>query len=155
MNYSVFLSHSGKDSEWAAWVKREAALVGLTVYLFEHDLQPGTYVAAKVQQAIRMCDAMVVLLTRNSEASPYVQQEIGFAQAAQKPVVPLVWPDVQTKNLAMLEGREYVRFDPARANIALPPVLEYLKKLKAKQELAISILALAGLVVAAFGVSGK
>ena len=70
MNYSVFLSHSAKDFEWAAWVKKEAALVGMQVYLFEHDPKPGTYVAAKVQQAIRMCDAVVVLLTRNSEASP-------------------------------------------------------------------------------------
>lgn len=25
MNYSIFLSHSGKDSDWAAWVKQEAA----------------------------------------------------------------------------------------------------------------------------------
>jgi hypothetical protein len=77
MSYSVFLSHSGKDVQWAGWVKREAAIVGIDVYLFEHDSQPGRYIAEKVQQAIRFCDAVMVLFTRHSEVSPYVQQEIG------------------------------------------------------------------------------
>jgi hypothetical protein len=153
VGYNVFLSHSAQDAEWAKWVHREAALVGIEVYLFEHDLRPGTYVAAKVQQAIRMCDAVTVLLTPQSEAAPYVQQEIGFAQALQKPVIPLVWPNVHPRSLAMLQGREYVVFDPSKATTALPPVLAYISKLKAQKELGQAILALTALVLAAFGLS--
>ena len=155
MSYTVFLSHSIKDAAWASWVKSRANDVGIEVYLFEHDPQPGNYIAEKVQQAIRASDAVMVLLTKHSEASSYVQQEIGFAQAALKPVVPLVWPGVQGKSLAMLEGKEYVPFDPDKAGVALPPVLAYLSKLKSQKELGAAIFVLASLVLAAFALSGK
>jgi nucleoside 2-deoxyribosyltransferase len=155
MSYSVFLSHSSQNADWAKWVCQEAELVGIDVYLFEHDPRPGTYIAEKVQQAIRGSDAVVVLLTPQSEAAPYVQQEIGFAQAAQKPVIPLVWPNVQSRSLAMLEGREYVAFNPDDAAAALPPVLEWLAKLKAKKETAQAILAIAALVFTAWGLSKR
>ena len=155
MGYRIFVSHSAADAEWAKWVHREAGRVGIEVYLFEHDTRPGTLLSDKIQQAIRLCDALVVLLTPSSEASPYVQQEIGFAQAAQKPVIPLVWPKVSPRSLAMLQGKEYVLIDPAKAAEALPPVLQYIGKLKAKKEAGLALLALAALVFTAFGLVGK
>jgi hypothetical protein len=155
MSYNVFLSHSSKDAQWAGWVKQEAAVVGIDVYLFEHDPQPGRYIAEKVQQAIRVCDAVMVLLTQHSESSPHVQQEIGFAQAAGKTIVPPVWPDVRSKSLAMLEGREFVPFDPTKASSALPPVLAYFNTRKTQKESGQAILALVALICTAIAIAGK
>jgi hypothetical protein len=155
MSYNIFLSHSTSDREWASWIKGQATPLGIEVYLFEHDPRPGTYIADKVQQAIRMCDAVIVLLTPHSQASPYVQQEIGFAQAAQKTVIPLVWPNVRPKSLAMLEGKEYVPFDPNQPATALVTVLTYVSKQKAQKEAGLAILALAALVLTAFGLASK
>ena len=77
---------------------------------------------------------MVVLLTPNSEYSPYVQQEIGFAEAKDKPVIPLVQPGVSQRCLAMLEGTEYIPFDPDNPELALSRLLNYVGKLKQIRE---------------------
>src|SRR5438046_868245 len=102
MLYSVFLSHSSKDRVWVQWIGANASTVGVDVYLYEHDPQPGVLVAEKVKQQIRSCDVVVVLLTENSLSSAYVQQEIGFAEACGKQIIPLLQPGVSGAALAML-----------------------------------------------------
>lgn len=77
----------------------------------EHDAQAGVSLAAKVQQAIRRSQAVVVLISDNSGAAPYVQQEIGFALACKKIGVPLVQSGIAGPALAMLNGVEYIPFD--------------------------------------------
>ena len=81
MAYKIFLSHSGKDGAWIKYIAQRAAAIGVEAYLYEHDPQPGRSIAEKVKQAIAKTDALVVLLTRDGQASTYVQQEIGFAEA--------------------------------------------------------------------------
>ena len=112
MTYKVFLSHSSTDKAWIEWIAANTRAIGVDVYLYEHDPQPGTYIASKIQQAIQGSDALLVLLTQNSQFSPYVQQEIGFAQASKKLIIPLVQSGIQPQSLAMLQGREYIPFDP-------------------------------------------
>lgn len=134
MAYKVFLSHSGKDQRWVQWIADNARSIDINVYMYEHDIQPGTSIALKVQSAIENCQALVVLLTPNSEYSPYVQQEIGFAQAKDKPIIPLVQPGVSSRCMAMLEGVEYISFDPANPELALSHLLNYLGRLKDARE---------------------
>jgi hypothetical protein len=149
VSYKAFCSHSGSDEAWAKWLAAHARQIGIEVYLFEHDPKPGTMVAGKLKQAIQSCDALLVLLTPAGQASIYVQQEIGFAEASRKLIIPLVWPNVPKPTLAMLEGREYVQFDTRRAGDSLAPLLTYLGKLKTQKESGQAILALAGLILAA------
>ena len=130
MAYNIFLSHSGTDQRWVQWIADNARSIDINVYMYEHDIQPGTSIATKVQSAIENCQALVVLLTPNSEYSPYVQQEIGFAQAKSKPIIPLVQPGVSPKCLAMLEGVEYIPFNPDNPELALSHLLNYLGRLK-------------------------
>jgi len=134
MAYNVFLSHSGADQGWVQWIANNAHSIDINVYMYEHDIQPGISIAAKVQTAINDCQALVVLLTLNSEYSPYVQQEIGFAQAKGKPIIPLVQPGVSPKCLAMLEGVEYIPFNPENPELALSHLLDYLGTLKEARE---------------------
>jgi len=134
MAYNIFLSHSGADQRWVQWIADNARRIDINVYMYEHDVQPGAPIAAKVQSAIENCQALVVLLTPNSEYSPYVQQEIGFAEAKDKPVIPLVQPGVSQRCLAMLEGTEYIPFDPDNPKLALSRLLNYVGKLKQIRE---------------------
>lgn len=134
MAYNIFLSHSGADKRWVQWIAENAHNIGINVYMYEHDAQPGMPIATKVQSAIENSQALVVLLTPNSEYSPYVQQEIGFARAKDKLVIPLVQPGVSKSCLAMLEGVEYITFDPANPEMALSRLLSYLKTLKESRE---------------------
>ena len=134
MAYNVFLSHSEADQQWVQWIDEHARSIDINVYMYEHDPQPGIQIAEKIQSAIDNCQALVVLLTPNSEYSPYVQQEIGFAHAKDKLIIPLVQPGVSQRCLAMLEGVEYIPFDPGNPELALSHLLSYLGKLKEVRE---------------------
>jgi nucleoside 2-deoxyribosyltransferase len=146
MAYKVFLSHSSVDTKWVRSIAINAEQVGVEVYLYEHDPQPGRLVADKVEAAIQSCDALVVLLTRNSESSPYVQQEVGYAKALKKVIIPLVQPGVSKEKLAMLQGIEYIRFDFQNPQPGLATLLEYLQKAKLGKEESQALLAVGALV---------
>jgi hypothetical protein len=109
----LFLSHSNRDAVWVHAVHTQLEKVGITVYLAELDLQPGSPLDVKLQRQIDLCDAMVVLLTETAAVSPIVREEIGCAISAGKLVVPLVAPSVAQNPalLGMLSGREYILFD--------------------------------------------
>ncbi|MEE9233833.1 MAG: toll/interleukin-1 receptor domain-containing protein [Candidatus Acidoferrales bacterium] len=156
MAYRIFLSHSGTDKEWVKWIASNANNIGIHVYLYEHDPQPGTLIADKIKQAIQNSDALVVLLTRNSQFSPYVQQEIGFAEANRKRIIPLVQPGIQNQGLAMLEGREYIPFDFYNPQNALSTLLGYLQQLKkAKENEQAALMGLGALILLALALSGE
>lgn len=146
MPYKVFLSHSSVDRKWVSLIATNAEHVGIEVYLYEHDPQPGRLVADKIETAIQSCDALVVLLTGNSELSPYVQQEVGYAKALKKVVVPLVQPGVSQEKLAMLQGIEYIQFDFQNPQPGLATLLEYLQKAKLGKEESQALLAVGALV---------
>jgi len=109
----LFLSHSNRDAVWVHAVNTQLEKLGITVYLAEHDLQPGRPLDVKLQRQIDLCDAIVVLLTETAAVSPIVREEIGYAIKAGRLVVPLVAPSVAQDPalLGMLNGREYIRFD--------------------------------------------
>jgi hypothetical protein len=147
MAYMVFLSHSGKDGDWTKYIASHASEIGVTAYLYEHDPQPGRSIAEKVKQAIMRCDAVVVLLTRNGHASTYVQQEIGYAEAKNKLVIPLVEPGLEQKGLALLEGREYIPFDFGDPAPGLSSLLSFLTGLKTKKDEIQALMAFVGLLI--------
>jgi hypothetical protein len=149
MAYKVFLSHNARDAAWVKWIAENARSAGIEVYLYEHDLRPGELVADKLQSAIRESDALIVLLTGNSQFSPYVQQEVGAARALQKPVVPLVQPGIDQRSLAMLQGVDYISFDFRSPQPALAALLAHLQRAKLAKERTQALLALGALVVAA------
>ncbi len=114
MAYSIFFSHSGADKQWAAWIAEAAKKGGIAVYLFEHDPRPGVQIAQKIKVAISSSDALVVLLTPQSQSSAYVQQEIGYAEARDaeaqaKLMIPLRDTMLKLIGPPNLEYKELVR----------------------------------------------
>ncbi len=129
MSGVVFVSHSTADAALVDYVRRLAEAQGLQVYVAEHDPQPGTQLADKVRKNILAADAVIVLLTLSSINSPYVHQEIGVAQGARKLVVPLVHPTLVGEDLAMLNGSEYIVFDPEALATNTPDLVGQLKQI--------------------------
>lgn len=149
--YTIFLSHSSVDKEWIFWIADNAEAIGIEVYLYEHDPQPGTVIAEKIKDAIRDSDALVVLLSKNSQYTPYVHQEIGVAEENEILIIPLVEPGVDRRCLAMLEGREDIEFDFNDPEKAMLILLTYLQKLKqAKENQQAALLGLGALLAVAW-----
>jgi nucleoside 2-deoxyribosyltransferase len=96
----VLLSHATADAEHVALVSKQIEALGINVYLAEHDPKPGTSIAHKVEEALKHCDAVVVLITSTSVNSAYVQQEIGLARAHGKVIVPIIEKGVDRSRLA-------------------------------------------------------
>ena len=133
----IFFSHSMRDRDWCDWLAREARKLGVEAYLAEHDRQPGRQLAAKVEEAIRRSDAVVVLLTESTAASSYVHQEVGYSLAHEKLVIPLVQVGIARSQLAMLDGVEYIEFDfrdPRPGHEGFMAALERVARQQKKQQ---------------------
>jgi hypothetical protein len=109
----VFVSHATKDEAHVALVRQQMEALGISVYLAEHDPQPGKVLAEKVRTAIHRSHAVVVLITTASVSSAYVQQEIGIAHAWGKPIIPIVEKGIAVRQLGILQGVEYLELDMA------------------------------------------
>lgn len=114
MAYNIFISYSTKDSEIA---RRFQAcfqnIRGVSVFLSETNLIVGQVSAAILQQ-IRNCDIFIVLYSKNSRDSAYVQQEIGAAKSQSKIIIPVVL-DEEARPDAMLAGVNYLsRYDSTK-----------------------------------------
>src|SRR5947209_9837790 len=132
VSFEVFLSYSVGHSDLPLVVnlQEQANAAGITLYLADRDAQPGTNLSAKIEIAISRAEVLVALLTENGVDSKWVNQEIGYALAKQKVVVPLVEEGVEVPG--MLVGREYVRFRRDRFSEAFERVTRYLESLKSK-----------------------
>lgn len=126
------------------------------VYLAEEDVQLGAMVTAKVQAAIRRSDAVVVLITHQSETSAWVNHEIGYA-LRDKLVIPLVEIGVDMNRFGMLGGYEYAKFEPTNPREAILALNELVLRKAGQKDMQqlITILLLVGLlVILAYGTEG-
>ncbi len=126
--YQLFLGHSSADGELARLIKAEVEATNkATVYLAEDDVQPGADLVAKVKKALLACDAIAVLVTRQSHHNIWVNQEIGFA-LRDKPAIPLVEKGVDVSSFGMLTGVEHLSFDPASPQAAISDLNAFIAK---------------------------
>ena|GEM_PF-4989274 len=142
----------------------------MDVYLAEHDIKPVERLRDKVTNAIEISNAMVVLLSKSSLQSVYVQQEIGVAHHAGKVVIPILMDEAAGSDLGLLNDIEYIRLDPhapgdalIRLSTALGKLVEHQRAQLAK-ELAVrqsrdealivtgAILLVLGLVIMSHGI---
>ena len=126
----IFFSHSTLDLPTVRSIKDEAASSGVEVYIHEDHLEPGTNLTEKLTQAIARSDAVIVLLTARAVPSPFVNQEIGVALGKQIPVIPLVEAGLPSDRLAMLQGLEYIPFEPDRPHEAIAAISDRLHRLQ-------------------------
>ena len=133
MACSIFFSHSTGDRRWCEWLAADAERFEIEAYLAEHDHKAGGSLAEKVKRNIERSSAMVVLLTADSASSTYVQQEIGYALAKRKLVIPLVAPGFSRERLGMLQGVEYIEFDLANPYVGKESFAAELRRVAERQ----------------------
>ena len=82
----IILSHSSRDLP----IRAQAQALEVELYLHELHPDPGTNLPTKIRKAIQSSDAPTFLVTPNTVASSYVNQEIGYALGQSVPVIPLL-----------------------------------------------------------------
>ena len=89
----VFISHVSKDRALAKYLADELNQGGFEVWRAEEQILPGENWALKIGHALEESDAMVVLVSPDSVASPSVRNEINYALGASNyagRVIPVV-----------------------------------------------------------------
>ena len=147
---NVFLSHAVLDESMARLFKTEVeATRKATVYLAVDDVEPGAALVEEITKAIGNSDAFVVLVTRQSQYRPWVNQEIGIAKGKSKLIFPLVEAGVDVSEYGVLAGIKYVSVDPADPSGAVASLSALISKrslAKDLQELG-AILVLVGVLI--------
>jgi hypothetical protein len=132
--YSVFVSHSAKDGQFIEVIRGALRGTGARAYVAEEDVTPGAKLPKKIRTKIDDCDMFLLLLTENSAASSFVNQEIGYALGLEKFILPVVIGDTCPRNLCA--DIEYIRFDPANPLPSIRTIRAVVKAKKSGEDLA-------------------
>ena len=108
---SIFCSHSSKDADQVASLKRSLEAIGHTMYRYEDDPNPGEPIMGKIQREIEKADIVLAYFTQNSLESDFMYDEIRYALKKGKDVIPFVEVGFPEAALGPLRGREPIVFD--------------------------------------------
>jgi hypothetical protein len=82
--YSCFISYSGKDEEFARRLHGRLQQDHVRVWFAPHDIQGGKKLHEQIDEAIRVYDKLLILLSPNSLQSEWVMTELRKARKAER-----------------------------------------------------------------------
>ncbi len=78
--YSCFISYSHKDEAFAKCLHSDLQASGVRCWFAPHDIQGGRKIHEQIDDAIRLHDKLLLILSANSMASEWVMTEIAKAR---------------------------------------------------------------------------
>ncbi len=78
--YSCFISYSTKDQEFADRLYADLQAKGVRCWFAPHDIRGGRKIHEQIDEAIRLHDKLLLILSEDSMASDWVQSEIAKAR---------------------------------------------------------------------------
>ncbi|MEM7061556.1 MAG: TIR domain-containing protein [Cyanobacteria bacterium P01_B01_bin.77] len=95
----IFISYSEEDIEMQEKVRKRLMREGFTVWVNTIDIPTATDFQTAINRGIEKADNIVLLLSPDSLASQYCQQELAYARRYHKRIIPLL---VQSMDVAQL-----------------------------------------------------
>ena len=83
----VFLSHGSEDAETTDQVRRTLMRAGITTWTYRSDIEYGSDFESALKRGVEEADNVLFLMSRNSLASKYCQQEIDLAVQLNKRLI--------------------------------------------------------------------
>jgi hypothetical protein len=117
--FDVFVSHSSVDKPWVLRLVEDLERYGVSVWLDEKQIRPGTGIVGAVEQGIEASNAMIVVVSPEAMASGWVtaESELAIMLAMQRkgPTFPVMAAVLREAELpGFLKTRRWVDFrDPA------------------------------------------
>ena len=90
MDFNVFVSYSTQDLDHVEALRAQLANPPLKLFVAEYSVSAGNDLPQEIKNAIRSCDLFVLIWSNHAKKSAWVSQEIGFAEAQSKTILPLV-----------------------------------------------------------------
>lgn len=142
----TFISYSTPDSaivrDIANYIKPHA-----DVYYWEESKIPGQEAWPSIFKWIEQADIVLAVITdKTVSRAMSVGQEIGHAKAKNKTIIPLVGPDVDTRELGFLTGTTYQPISQNNPGPALKSVERIVLAKKQELETKNTIFIIGGIV---------
>lgn len=88
--FEIFVSYTQPQIDLASNLKRYLTAPGISVYVAETDLPPGTSLSDEISKAIQRADLFIVLWSKEARESQYVNKEVFAAHQARRPLIPVM-----------------------------------------------------------------
>ncbi|MEE9237902.1 MAG: toll/interleukin-1 receptor domain-containing protein [Thermoplasmata archaeon] len=128
MAYRVFLAHSTQDGKLVGSIYEALRERDIECFVAEKHREPGKFITEKIEEAILSSDAVLVLWTEHGAASPFVNQEVGFARRSKKRIIPFVQAGVKLEGF--LYGMDSREFDGDTIPVELETLVSYIEGLR-------------------------
>ena len=86
----IFISYARQDSEFALRLASDLRSEGVEIWLDQLDIPPGVRWDRAIEQSLRTCDRLLIILSPASVASENVMDEVAFAFGQEKQIVPVL-----------------------------------------------------------------
>lgn len=91
MSKDIFISYSRRDQEFVTRLASDLDAHVAGVWLDQSAIRAGQKWHDEILEGIRDCKALVLVLSPDSIASPYVREELDKALALGKPILPVIY----------------------------------------------------------------
>lgn len=134
MPYTVFISHavSPKDYPLVVSISNLLWQNGMQAFVAEWMPQYGESIDKKVADQIDASDAVLAIITPDYTRASFANQEIGYAKAKQKMIIPLV--EKGTRVTGFMYGLDKLEFDRTNFVEAAKNLAGFLKKKKIEKD---------------------
>jgi len=119
----LFISYARVDSAFVDWLADQLETHGHPIWLDRHDIQPGDVWDDRIDEGLRACKSMILVMTPAAMASDTVSSEWKFALDQGKPLIPLLFQDCDRH--FRLVKLQYIDFRTDRNN-ALDELITWL-----------------------------
>jgi TIR domain len=128
---TVFISYSRRDTEFADRLIHELEERGFDVWVDRQDIRGGSSWRASISQAMRQCQAVILILSPRSAASENVAKELSLADHHKRPIIPVsLEPSTIPAALEFqLAGLQIIEFNQAGFSDSMDKVVEALRAL--------------------------
>lgn len=87
----TFISYSRADGAFALKLARDLRAAGVNIWLDQLDITPGERWDREVEQGLKNCRRLLIILSTASSQSENVQDEIGYAMQQKKLIIPVLY----------------------------------------------------------------
>ncbi len=112
----IFLSHSRHDKDFTLWLGTQLHEAGFNTWMDINNIPDGSTWAREIEQGVRECGALVVILSKEARRSDWVENETLLAIDLRKPVFVALIEDVSMP--IYLVNRQYTDFRQKREKAA-------------------------------------
>ena len=88
MEKDVFISYSSKERDIACMVRSILTKNRIACWMAPESIAPGSSYTIEIPRGIRECKILLLLLSENAQASPWVQKELDTAISRGKIIIP-------------------------------------------------------------------